>query len=220
MGWTGFILAFVAFFISHSVPVRAPVKPWLVARFGQRGFTVAYSILSLAVLAWLISEASSAPYVMLWSPAPWQNHVPLVAMAVVCAVAALALGRPNPFSFGGPSDADFDPENPGIVRFIRHPLLVALALWSLAHLVPNGDVAHVILFGTFAGFALLGMPLLDRRKRRQMGPRWDSLLAQVRAAPPVRMPSVGTWLRLVAAALLYLALLAVHPVLFGVSPLP
>ena len=36
-------------------------------------------------------------------------------------------------------------------------------------LVPNGDLAHVILFGTFAGFALLGQRLIDRRKRREMG---------------------------------------------------
>nr|WP_299880523.1 NnrU family protein [uncultured Sulfitobacter sp.] len=44
----------------------------------------------------------------------------------------MSLGRPNPFSFGGSRNAQFDPAHPGLVRFMRHPLLVALALWGHA----------------------------------------------------------------------------------------
>lgn len=47
--------------------------------------------------------------------------------------------------------------------------LWALSLWALAHVVPNGDLAHVILFGNFAAFALLGQRLVDRRRQRDMG---------------------------------------------------
>jgi uncharacterized membrane protein len=57
------------------------------------------------------------------------------------------------------------------------PLL--LALWSGAHVAPNGDVAHVVLFGLFAGFALAGMGMADRRKRRLMGDaEWTRLAAR------------------------------------------
>ena len=142
-------------------------------------------------------------------------------MGPVCLILALSIGRPNPFSFGGARNDQFDPARPGIVRLSRHPLLAALALWAAAHVVPNGDLAHVILFGTFAAFALLGGRLIDRRKRREMGPEWQRMHDRVVDAPLLSAsPSGGTLLRLVAGTALYGALLWAHPFLFGVSPLP
>lgn len=221
MGWFEFALAYAVFFLSHSLPVRPPLRPWLQARLGASGFTLAYSALSLAVLAWLIGAAGRAPHVVLWGWAPWQVHVPLAAMGPVCLILALSVGRPNPFSFGGARNDQFDPAWPGIVRVSRHPLLLALALWAAAHVVPNGDLAHVILFGTFAAFALLGGRLIDRRKRREMGPEWQRTLDRAADAPLLSAsPSRGTLLRLLAGGALYGAQLWAHPFLFGVSPLP
>ena len=71
----------------------------------------------------------------------------------------------------------------------------ALALRAAAHVVPNGDLAHVILFGTFAGFALLGGHLIDRRKSREMGAEWQRLRAAVTSAPLISCSvSGGTFL--------------------------
>lgn len=221
MGWVEFAAAYTAFFLSHAIPVRPPVRPWLQARLGRAGFTAAYSALSLAVLAWLIAAAARAPYVPLWGWAPWQNHVVLTVMLPVCLILALAVARPNPFSFGGARNDRFAPRHPGIVRWTRHPLLVALALWAGAHVVPNGDLAHVILFGTFAAFAGLGGRLIDRRKRREMGGDWDRLRDAARAAPTVSESiSLATAMRLAAGIALYVGLIGLHPYLFGVSPLP
>lgn len=110
----------------------------------------------------------------------------------------------------------FDPTRPGIVRLHRHPLLLALALWATAHVVPNGDLAHVLLFGSFAGFAVLGPRLIDRRKRCEISRDWDILAAKVKAAAPLPLPLP----RLATGLALYLLLIAAHPMLFGVSPLP
>jgi uncharacterized membrane protein len=221
MDWFEFAVAYVVFFLSHSMPVRPPLKPWLQARLGASGFTLAYSALSLAVLAWLIVAAGRAPHVTLWDWAPWQAHVPLIVMGPVCVILALSIGRPNPFSFGGAHNKLFDPARPGIVRWSRHPLLAALALWAAAHILPNGDLAHVILFGTFAAFAVLGGRLIDRRKRREMGADWQRLHLVVEGTPLLSWRWSGDILaRLVAAFFLYATLLWVHPVLFGVSPLP
>lgn len=221
MGWAEFALAFAAFFASHALPVRPPLRPWLEARLGARGFTLAYSALSLAVLAWLIGAAGRAPFVPLWGWAPWQAHVVLAVMLAVCLILGLAIARPNPFSFGGARDDRFDPARPGIVRLTRHPLLTALALWAAAHVLPNGDLAHVILFGTFAAFAVAGGRLVDRRRRRAMGDRWDRLRDRVAATPPWdAFPMVQTLPRLALGLALYAGLIVLHPVLFGVSPLP
>ncbi len=222
MAWIELLAAFAVFFVSHSLPLRPPVKSWLVGRVGPRAFSIGYSCLSLAVLAWLIAAAGRAPPVALWAWSPWQSAVPLVAMAVACAILAFGLARPNPLSFGGAGDEAFDPTRPGIVRWTRHPLLLALALWAAAHLVPNGDLAHVILFGLFAGFALLGMRIVDRRKRRMMGePAWQALVQAVQQGSAIPRPLSwsATLVRLGLALLLYTGLLAVHGWLFGVSPL-
>jgi uncharacterized membrane protein len=219
MGWGEYTLAFAAFFLTHSIPIRPPVRPWLRARLGAAGFGLAYSVLSLAVLAWLIAAAGRAPYVPLWGWAPWQNHVPLAVMLPVCLIIALAVARPNPFSFGGARNERFDPARPGIVGLTRHPLLLALAFWAASHAVPNGGLAHVILFVVFAVFALMGGWLVDRRKRREMGERWASLDAARRAAGPRPASWTGAGLRLALGVVLYAALIWLHPWLFGVSPL-
>lgn len=218
MGWAEFIAAFVVFFLSHTIPVRPSVRAALVQKLGSHGYTLAYSLLSLTALAWLIGAAARAPYVPLWSWVPWQNIVVLVVMAIVCVLLAGAVARPNPFSFGGSRNDQFDPGNPGIVRFSRHPLLLALALWAFAHVLPNGDLAHVILFAIFGGFAVLGQRIIDRRKPRQMGEAWGQMWAQTCQAP--HKTAAMSPVRGIAALVLYIGLIWLHPLVFGVSPLP
>ena len=219
MAWAEFVGAFAAFFLSHSIPVRPPIRRMLDRSLGSRGFTLAYSALSLGVLAWLIGAAARAPYVSLWNWAPWQNHFVLAVMVVVCLLLTFSIGKPNPFSFGGARNDRFDPDAPGIVSFCRHPLLIALSIWAFAHVLPNGDLAHVLLFTVFAGFAVLGQKIIDRRKQRQRGAAaWTELWLQTRKAQIT--VSAGSVIRFVAALLLYLLLIGFHPLLFGVSPLP
>ncbi len=212
-GWGEFIAAYVVFLASHAIPVRPPVKPWLVARLGRAGYAVVYSALSLAVLVWLIVAAGRAPYVQIWPRTTWASDVTLLSMTLACAILALAAFRPNPLSFGGWRNGRFDPARPGIVGWVRHPVLAALALWSVGHLVPNGDLAHVILFGGFAGFALLGMRLIDRRRKRELGAvEWRRLAHGGRGFSSAD----GLVLRALVALVLVVALNALHPVVIGV----
>jgi uncharacterized membrane protein len=217
--WLNFIAAFLVFFASHMVLVRPPIRPFLVALLSPRGFSLCYSVLSLAILWWLIVAARDAPYVALWPWEPWQTFVPVVVMLPVCLILALGIGVPNPFSFGGRHNNRFDPEHPGIVGLIRHPILVAAFLWSAAHVVPNGDLAHVILFGTFAVFSLAGMKLVDRRKQREMGNTWNCLVADMkrssRVAPVNWQPIL---IRATAGLVLYIVLAVTHPLFAGVDP--
>lgn len=217
-GWGGFGAAYAAFLLTHAIPVRPPVRPWLVARLGPAGFGLAYSALSLAVLAWLFLAARAAPPVLLWPAPPGAAHVTLLAMGLACLTLAFGLCRPNPLSFAGWRNERFDPEAPGIVGWIRHPFLAAMALWAAGHLVPNGDLAHVLMFGGFAGFALLGMAMIDRRRRREMGPAaWSELVGRARACRLSQGAGPETFVRLLGAAVLVLALIALHPWIAGVS---
>lgn len=218
MGWIEFITVFAGFYILHSVPVRPPARPWLGARLGHAGFNIAYSTLSLAMLAALFVAVERAPYVPLWPEPPGAHWLALAAMTVAGLMLAFGLFRPNPFSFGGTRNAAFDQRNPGLLRWVRHPVLAAFFLWSGAHLMVNGDVAHVVMFGSFAAFALFGMRIVDRRRRREMGDEvWRQTVVQMRAAP-VSRPRAAV-LRLAGALAAVVVLILLHPWFAGVGVL-
>ncbi len=222
MSWLGFFLIFALFFATHSIPVRPGVKSRIVHHIGASGFGIGYSILSTAMLALLIWSAGKAPYVQLWPQMMWQRHLVHLGMLGVCLILAFAIGRPNPFSFGGARNGEFDPQRPGVVRFTRHPLLVALALWAGLHLLPNGDLAHVILFAVLGGFAVVGRALIDRRKKREMGaPEWEDLRRKTAQAPRISRPASakGAAIRLALGFGAFATLLWLHPLVIGVSAL-
>jgi uncharacterized membrane protein len=226
-GWAEFAAAFALFLTSHALPARPAVKAPLVRALGAGGYTLAYSLVSVAVLAWLIVAAARAPYVPLWHWAPWQPWVPFLLMLPACLLIVCAIGAPNPFSFGGRAEG-FHPDRPGIAGLTRQPLLWALLLWAGAHLVPNGDLAHVLLFGSLAGFAALGMHMLDRRRQRLWGAEVWADRARATSLLPGAALLAGRWrpsagppvLRLAAGLALYGLLLGLHPPVIGASPWP
>jgi uncharacterized membrane protein len=227
--WARFALAIVVFLASHSIPARPGIRGALRGWLGGRGYIAAYSILSTAVLVWLIWAAVHAPRLPIWSFELWQMWVPVAVMPAACLLIAYGFASPDPFSLTGINAAAFDPERPGIAGVTRHPLLWAVTLWAGAHIVPNGDVAGVILFGMFALFGLLGMAIFDARKRREWGAEvWTKRAAHTSLVPFAAVLSGrfrGEGLRarpgvLLAAVALYLALILLHPLVIGVSPLP
>ena len=213
-GWAELGLGFALFLAAHLVPARAPVRRRLTALLGERGYLLLYGLVSLLLLGWLIAAVGRAPYLAVWEQAPWQRRIVLLAMAAACLLAALAIGLPNPLSIGGRRGAALDPAHPGIVGPIRHPLLWALALWAAAHLLTNGDLAHILLFGGFLVMALVGMTALDRRNRARLGPAWRELAR--RRPPGWRLRDA--W-RLLLALLLFVGLLLAHPLVIGADPL-
>ncbi len=220
-GWLEFFCALVVFLLSHVIPVRPPVRPWLVRHLGLRWYYLGYSLLSVILLVWLILAAGRAPYVEVIPPYEALRWLPMIVMPVVCLLAAQGVGIANPLSFGGMGKGPFDPSRPGVLAFTRHPLLLAILLWAFAHLLANGDLAHVILFGMFALFAALSVGLIDRRKQRQAGAEWNTM-AQNTARFSWRgllrlRPCIWTWL---GTGVLLAVLLALHAPIIGVSPFP
>ena len=107
-------------------------------------------------------------------------------------------------------------------------MLWAVLLWALAHIPPNGDVAALLLFGGFALYALIAMPLGDGRLRREAPERWRALAETSSALPFVAIAAgrarlslraIGIW-RLALALVLTLAALFAHAHVIGVSALP
>ncbi|MEM6670516.1 MAG: NnrU family protein [Pseudomonadota bacterium] len=230
--WLEFASAYLLFLATHRAPTIPSVRQAVVDHVGETSFAIAYSLLSLALFSWLIIAAGRAPYVELWSFELWHAWAPMLAMPVAIGLLVWSFGAPNPLSFGGGASDNFDPERPGPVGFARHGLLWALAIWSAAHIPPNGDLAHVILFGGFAAFSVIGMYVIDRRKQRQLGQKkWRQLAANTsfwpgqsiierRWAPKPPFRLLNQFTRAVVAALVFAVLLGGHAVIIGVKPWP
>lgn len=163
-----FCLAIAAFVAAHVIPPSPGVRPRLVALLGRRAYLVGYSVLSLVLIVWLIDAARRAPYLPLWELQPWQAWVPAILMPLALWLTIAGLFEVNPLSVSlvaAPEGATPGPAS----AVTRHPVLWGFLIWSLAHLVPNGDVVGLVMFGGMAGLSVAGMLALDRRNRRRLG---------------------------------------------------
>lgn len=224
-----FWIALFVFLASHSVISRTGLRPFLVARLGERHYLLFYSLLSLVLLFWVFAASLAAPRVELW---PWHHAyywLPNIAMPVACIFFMAGLLRPNPLSIMGRRNG-FNPARPPvIVAVTRHPVLWGFFLWAGSHILPNGEFPLAFLFAVFALFALAGTKLIDRKRRRQMGAeQWESLAANTANFP---LTGKGLWqgrftlnshdAAAIGAGLgLYIILYSLHPVLFHILPAP
>jgi uncharacterized membrane protein len=220
-----FSAALAAFLAAHSLPAMPGTKARLVAALGQRGYTLAYSALSLLLLVWVIAAARRAPYIPLWEPALWQWWFAIALTPFAFLLLILGAAQPNPLSVSFRRG-----EKPGaIVAVTRHPVLWGFTLWAVAHVPANGDLVSLVLFGGMALFSLLGMRIVDRRARRRLGEeRWRALVQAASAIPfaalvagRARFAPNGATLALAVLALALYAwfLLDGHARLIGLDPL-
>lgn len=226
-GWGEFLLAGGLFIASHLVPANPQLKALLIARLGRRGWVWAFSLISTALLFWLIFAAGRAPAVVLWMQQDWMRWLANLVMPVAIMLAAFGIAAPNPFAFEGRTEG-FDPDHPGIAGLVRQPLLSALVLWSGVHLLVNGDLAHVILFGAFLIFSVTGMRAMEARKRKAWGAAEFARLSARTSAVPFQALLTGRWrpargpslARLGLGLFAWVALWHLHAPVIGVTPLP
>jgi uncharacterized membrane protein len=209
--------ALVAFIGSHAVAGLPGIRGRLLAGLGERPYRIVYSVVSLALLTWVISAAIRAPYVWVWGPFPWTTAILVAVMAPVCVLLAASILEPNPFSLSfarGP----FNPARPGTAGLIRHPLPVAFALWAGAHLIANGDAVQAVLFGSLLALSLAGPTIGAAKARRTHGAERLAAWREEMAQAPFRrrFPRPVTW---IVGLGLYLALLLLHEPVIGPDPL-
>ena len=222
--WGDLFAALATFLLSHAIPARPQIRVRLIQLLGRPAYLIAYSILSIIILGWLIAATASAPFVELWQREDWQTAFPAIGMAIATTLAVFGLTSPNPLSLSARRPVGFDPERPGVAGLVRHPVLWATLLWSITHIVPNGDMAHLIMFGLFAALSIGGMAMLDRRKRRALGDdSWQRLARMTSNWPLLGLGKgwrpafgTGTAVRLASGIVIYAALVGAHGAITGI----
>lgn len=189
MGLLVMILGLVLLLGVHVLSTQRELRARLITSTGEGGYKAGYalvSLLGLALIVWGFAHYRAAGMIDVWHPPKALKHVTMALMlpAVILVVASYVRGR--------------------IYTALKHPMLAGIKLWAVAHLLANGDLGGIILFGSFLAWAVFDRISLKRRA--------DA------GAPPIPVGGIGNDLIAVAVGIVaYLALVfAFHPVVIGV----
>ena len=186
------VVGLLLFLGAHSVSIVAPAwRDAMVARLGEKPWKGAYSLVSLLGFALMVAGfiAARREPVIVWVPPAGLRHLALVLMLPVFPLLLSTYLRGR------------------ISRAAKHPMLLATKTWAFAHLLANGMLADVVLFG-----GLLAWAVADRISLKRRAPRALPLAPETPATD-----ALAIFLGLV----IYVAFVgALHQALFGVSPLP
>jgi len=227
---TSLFLAALFFIAIHLGISGTRARDLIVGRLGLKAYMVVFSLGSIAGIVWLISAYKAAGYVPLWGQLEWWKPVAIVLMLPAFVLVVAGLATPNPTSVAQDGLAANPPR--GLVRVTRHPFLVGVSIWAAVHLIGNGDMASVLLFGSLLIVAALGTLSIDAKRRRASAPGvWDGFAARTSIVPFAailggRADRATSWLREMgwarpaAGIAAYALMLGGHAHLIGVSPFP
>ena len=187
------ILGLVVFLGLHSLRIVADGwRAQTITRIGAQPWKGLYSLASLVgfgLIVWGFGLARQQP-VQWWSPPLAMRHVaaPLTLLAFVLLAAAYVPGN-------------------GIKARLHHPMVLAVKVWALAHLLANGNAAHVVLFGAFLVWAVLNFSAARRRDRAAA------------TVYPAGNAAATTWVLIVGVGAWAVFAFWLHGWLMGVRPL-
>jgi uncharacterized membrane protein len=185
------IVGLVLFLGTHTLTTFRGTRAALIGRLGVRNFKIAYSVaaaLGFVLICIGFHRYRHGGWVQIWFPPLWLHQVTFLLMWL----AFISLACMNPA--------------PGRIRgWLRHPMLVAVKLWALAHLLANGDLGGILLFGAFLAWAVFDRIAVKRRG--------DLGAARIAAFTRADVQALGF------GTLAYVAMILLHPYLIGVSVL-
>jgi len=183
------IAGIVIFLGTHGFTTFREARAAMIGRVGPMGFKIGYSVLSLIGFVLIVrgfSAYRAEDWVQVWVPPVWTRHLTILLMWF----AFVALACMN--------------KAPGRIRgWLRHPMLVGIKIWALAHLLANGDLGGMVLFGSFLAWAVFDRIAVKRRGD----------IGAIRIGSFTRADGMALGLGTVAYGLMILA----HPWLIGVS---
>jgi uncharacterized membrane protein len=189
MGLTVMIVGLLLFFGVHTLTTQRELRARLIKSWGEGGYKIGYalaSLVGLVLIVWGFAQYRATGWIDVWYPPKALKHITVALMlpAVILVVASYIRGR--------------------IYTAVKHPMLAGIKLWAAAHLLANGDLGSMILFGSFLAWAVFDR--ISLKHRADAG------------APPIPVGGPSNDLIAIAVGIVaYLALaFAFHPVVIGV----
>lgn len=212
------IAASLAFVGSHFA-MSHPLRPWLM-KLGQRGFMLAYTLVSLATFLWMVQAFKAAPAGDLGGSGEigWLLSTLITLPALVLFAGSLTPGNPAMPTPGAAAAARAGPS--GVFLVTRHSMMWGFALWAVSHILLWWSWRTNVIGLAILTLALLGSHLQDRKKRALMGEDWSAWEAQTSYWPRwSRLAAVGPTIWIAALAL-WALLTWVHLPLAGIPAGP
>jgi len=222
--------AAAVFILMHLVIAGTPLRDVITARIGERPYLGLFSLASVAALAWLIIAFAhgrgEAGDVVFWTVTPATRHpaIGLVFIAFLLMIPGLLTNGPTRVSGG--AQVDKPSAVSGMTRITRHPFLWGAAIWASAHLLVNGTLSAILLFGSILFLGLAGPLSIDAKRMRALGERYGAFKAQTSNIPFAAIVQgrqklkIGEiWWRLLVGVVLFALVLRFHAQMFGVNPL-
>jgi len=173
---TDLVAASVFFLAIHLFVSGTRLRDALVQRLGERAYRGAFSVASLIGLVWIIHAYRHAPAVVLWSPPPGMRPLALALVFIAFLLAVIGLATPSVTGVGLESKLtgqDTTSLIRGVTLISRHPFLWGVTAWAVAHLLENGDLASLVLFGSLLLLAVSGTMSIDAKRRRVYADGWS-----------------------------------------------
>jgi uncharacterized membrane protein len=175
-----FTFALIAFVALHMGVSASGLRGVLIARIGAGPYRIAFSLASLALLAWLIFAYGAMrddPFNQLtwplWAPPDWLHAPALVLMFVGVALAVAGVLTPGPTLAGFESSIRKPEPARGVLRITRHPFLWGVAFWGAGHALVNGERFALMLFGALTFMVIFGARSIDRKGRARDPEAWE-----------------------------------------------
>jgi uncharacterized membrane protein len=207
------------FLLIHFGVSGTRLRDALTARLGERPYRGLFSLASLAGIGWVIYAYRHAPLLPTWGFVAGLRPAAYVLVFIAFLLAVIGILTPSPTQVG--MESQLDPASArGMVRITRHPFLWGTGLWAATHLAVNGDVASLMLFGTFLLLAVGGTAAIDAKRRRKFPEAWPKF-AQATSSVPFAaiargsnrlapaLGEIGPW-RILAALALYALAFYLH----------
>lgn len=178
------LLATAYFLLIHFGISGTRLRDALTARFGDGPYRGAFSLASFVGIFWMGYAYARAPLIETWGKLPGLHPAAFVVVFLATLLVVVGLASPSPTGVGlehrlGQGAAAVR----GINRITRHPFLWGVALWALMHLIVNGDVASLVLFGALFVLALGGTASIDAKRSRRFGREWQAFAASTSNVP-------------------------------------
>jgi uncharacterized membrane protein len=215
------IAASAYFLLIHFGVSGTRLRDVLTASLGVGTYRGAFALASIVGLVWMIYAYRYAPAVPLWGLLLGFRPAAYVLVFIAFFFVVVGVATPSPTRVGMESKLGQGPDAArGMVRITRHPFLWGVALWALVHLILNGDVASLILFGSLLVLAVGGTFSIDAKRRRLFREQWSQFAAVTSAVPFAAIAAgrnrlgpalreIGVW-RPLAAIVVYAAVFYLH----------